>query len=199
MSRFGEYPDSGLPPKNRTWSLYGPRSSARVPRLASCGGAPPLGPGLRRRSIREALDQPLVVVPGDELGDHPPRLLERLEPVQVEALLLQRPHEALNDAVALGLAHVRRRDGDSQPLHLLDPRVGDVLRPPVAANRQATGDILPEVPEGVPHALADRLQGRPPIAELRHVPPQELVDPVVDGPEEPAPHLPAGVEACCIG
>src|SRR5262249_8013353 len=189
MSLFGEYPDSGPPPQKRSWSLYGRRSSARAPRSASCGSSPSLGPCLRRGPVVEPLDEPLVVVALDELRDHSTGLLERLEAVEVEALLLQGPHEALDDAIALRFAHVRGRDRNPEPLDLVDPGVGDVLRPPVAAERKPAGDVLPEVTEGVAHALTDRLEGRPPIAELRDVPPQELVDPVIDGPEEPPPPL----------
>src|SRR5215831_7011892 len=199
MSRFREYPDSGPPFQERSWSLYGPRSSVRDPGSTSCGGPPALSPCLRRGPVVEPLDEPLAVVAIDELRDHSTGLLERLEAVEVETLLLQGPHEALDDAIAFGLADVRRRDRDPQPLHLVDPRVGDVLRPPVAADREAPGDVLLEVAESMAHPLANGLQGCPAIPELRHVPAQELVDPVVDDPEEPAPPLALGVEARGIG
>src|SRR5215831_4541996 len=107
MSCFGEYSDSGPSPRNRSWSLYGPRSSARDARSASCGGSPPLGPGLCRGPVGEPLDEPLAVVAIDELRDHSAGLLERLEAVEVEALLLQGPHEALDDTIALRFADVR--------------------------------------------------------------------------------------------
>src|SRR5512145_1108896 len=148
MSRFGEYPDSGPPPRTRSWRRYGPRCRGGSAD-SSRRGPPPLGSGLGGGPVAEALDQPLVVVAGDERRDHLPRVLQRLEPMQVEALLLERSHEALDDAVTLGLAYVRGRDRDPQPLHLVDPRVGDVLRAPVAADREPPGDVLPEVAEGV--------------------------------------------------
>src|SRR5262245_46619607 len=194
MSRFGEYPDSGPPPQDRSWSLdgaAGPGGSA----ASSRRGPPSLGAGLSRGPVVEPLDEPFVVVAVDERGDHSACLLERLEAVEVEALLLQRPHKALDDAVALGLPNVRRRDRDPQPLHFVDPGIGNVLRAPVATDRQSSGDVLPEGAEGVAHPLADGLQRRPAIAELRHMPAQKLVDPVVDRPEEPAPPLLLGVEA----
>src|SRR5215831_15414254 len=53
-----------------------------------------VGPRLRRRSLTERLDQPLRVVAGDELPDDRPRGLQVLESVEIEALLLQRPHVA---------------------------------------------------------------------------------------------------------
>ena len=40
------------------------------------------------------------ILASDELGDDPLRLGERLELMEIEALLLQRPHEALDDAAA---------------------------------------------------------------------------------------------------
>src|SRR5262245_44422356 len=76
------------------------------------------------------LDEPFRVVARDELADDPARLGETLEAIEIEALLLERPHETLDDAIALRLADVRRRDRHPQPLHLVDPRIGDVLRPP---------------------------------------------------------------------
>ena len=51
-------------------------------------------------------EQPSAVVAVDERSDLAPRLLDVLEVMEVEAFLLQRPHEALSDAVAFGLAHV---------------------------------------------------------------------------------------------
>jgi hypothetical protein len=44
--------------------------------------------------MAEPLDQPLGVVPRDELPDDAPRLVEGPELVQVDALLLERAHEA---------------------------------------------------------------------------------------------------------
>src|SRR5262249_42906602 len=94
--------------------------------------------------MTKSLDEPLGVVARDELADDPARVGETLEAMEVEALLLERPHEALDDAIALRFADVRRRDRHPQPLHLVDPRIGNVLRPPVAADPQAACDILRE-------------------------------------------------------
>src|SRR5512132_804886 len=165
MSRFGEYSDSAPPRRTRSWRRSGPRRRGGSPE-SSRRNPPPLGPRLGRGPVAEALDQPLVVVAVDERGNHPARRLQRLEAMQVEALLLERPHEPLDHAVALGLAHVRRRDRDPQPFHLADPGIGDVLRAPVTADREPARDVFPEVAEGVTDSLADRLQGRPAIAEL---------------------------------
>ena len=63
----------------------------------------------------KALDQPLVVVARDELGDDPARLFQALELMEVEALLLEGSDEALDHAVALGLPDVGRGDRHAEP------------------------------------------------------------------------------------
>src|SRR5262245_23769416 len=125
--------------------------------------------------MAEPLDQPLGVVARDELADDPTRLGETLKAMEIETLLLERPHEPLDDAIALRLADVRRRDRHPQPLHLVDPRIGDVLRAPVAPNPQAAGDVLREAAEHPTHALAERLERGLAIAELRGVPADKLI------------------------
>ena len=49
-----------------------------------------LGPRLGGGPVAEALDQPLVVVAGDERRDQRPRLLQRPEAMPVETPLLTR-------------------------------------------------------------------------------------------------------------
>src|SRR5215467_2531894 len=101
----------------------------------------------------KSLDEPLGVVAHDELADEPTRLGETLEAMEIEALLLQRAHEALDDAVALRLADVRGRDRHPQPLHLVDPRIGDVLRAPVAPDPEPARNVLREAAEHLTHPL----------------------------------------------
>src|SRR5215467_4653866 len=125
--------------------------------------------------MAESLDEPLGVVAGDELADDPLRLSKTLEAMEIEALLLQRA------------------------LHLVDPRVSDVLRAPVAPDPLATRDILRKAAEHLAHALAERLERGPAITDLRGVPAYELVHAVVDGAEEPAPAIRFGVEPCHVG
>src|SRR5262249_35375651 len=117
--------------------------------------------------MAQPLDEPFGVVAGDELADGPPRLGEVLEVMEIQALLLERAHEALDDAVALRLPDVRRCDRHPQPLHLVDPRIGDVLGAPVASDPQPTGDVFREAAEDVAYALPERFQRRPAIADLR--------------------------------
>src|SRR5262245_30783981 len=149
--------------------------------------------------MAEPLDQPLGVVARDELADDPVRLGETLEAMEIEALLLERPHESLDDAIAFGLADVRRRDRHPQPLHLVDPRIGDVLRAPVAPNPEPARNVLREAAEHPAHALTERLERGPAITELRGVPTHEFVHAVIDGAEEPAPAVFLGIEPCRVG
>src|SRR5215831_20157023 len=149
--------------------------------------------------MTEPLDEPLGVVAGDELADDPARLGETLEAMEIEALLFQRPHEALDDAVALRLAHVRRRDRHPQPLHLVDPGIGDVLRAPVAPDPETPRDVLRETSEDVTDTLAQRLERRPAITDLRGVPADQLVDAMIDRAEEPAPAVRLGVAPRRVG
>ena len=98
-----------------------------------------------------------------------------------------------------GLADVRRGDRHPQPFHLVEPGISDVLRPPVTADPESSGDVLRKATEGVAHALAHRLERGPAIADLRRVPPDQLIDTVIDGAEEPAPAVFLGVEARRVG
>jgi len=107
-----------------------------------------------------------------------------------EALLLERTHEALDDAVALGRAPY---DGVIViPRHFtsLIDALAMYCGLPVAADPEAPRDVIREVTERVTHARAERLERRPAIADLRRGPAPELVDTVIDGAEEPAPAIP---------
>src|SRR5262249_43165352 len=149
--------------------------------------------------MAKSLDEPLGVVARDELADEPARVGETLEAMEIEALLLERPHEALDDAIALRFADVRGRDRHPQPLHLVDPRIGDVLRAPVAPDPEAAGHVLRKAAEHLAHALTERLERGPAIADLRGVPAHELVHAMVDSAEEPAPAVCLGVEPRGVG
>src|SRR5262245_40732081 len=60
---------------------------------------------------------------------------------------------------------------------------------------QAARHVLAEPAEGIPHALVERLERRPPIAPLGRLPAHELVGRVIDRPEEPAPAVALGPAA----
>jgi hypothetical protein len=73
--------------------------------------------------VAEPLNEPLPIVALDERRNDRPRLLQALEAMEIHALLLQRAVEPLDHPVALGLAHVRRRDRDPEPADFVDPRL----------------------------------------------------------------------------
>src|SRR6202171_5928370 len=133
--------DSGPPPQVASWGKCGPRFSAAPAPRCSCGPRLGVRTSLHRGPMAEAFNEPRGVVAVDKVRDDPLRLRQALEPVEIDALLLERPHEALDDTVALGLTDVGRRDRDPEPLHLVDPSVGDILRPPVAADLESAGDL----------------------------------------------------------
>src|SRR4030095_7577564 len=142
----------------------------------------------------QALDEPLGVVAGDELSNDPPRLGEMPETIEIEALLLECAHEALDGAVALGLEDVRWRDRHPKPLDLIDPGVGDVLRAPVAPDPKSARHVLRGAPADLADPLAQGLERGPAIANLRGVPADQLGDAMIDGAEEPTPAVPLGIE-----
>ena len=81
------------------------------------------------------------MIVGDDV--EPPMLGELM---QLQALLLQRPHEAF-DHPALGLPDVRRRDGHPQPSAFADPGVRRVLQAPVTPERETAGIFFPNPPK----------------------------------------------------
>src|SRR5262249_9763230 len=80
---------------------------------------------------------------------------------------------------------VRGADRNAQPLHLVDPGIGDVLGAPVSPDAEAAGHVLADRAERMANALTDWLQGRPPVPELGGMPAHDLVQVVGDRPEEP--------------
>jgi hypothetical protein len=79
-----------------------------------------------RCPVAEALDEPLVVVEINEVGDLSPCLLEVFEVEEPEAFLLHGPHETLGHAVALGLGDEGVGEFDSEPARLAFENVGCV-------------------------------------------------------------------------
>jgi hypothetical protein len=80
-------------------------------------------------------------------------------------------------------------------IDLVHERVRRVLWTPVVAQGHAERALRRDRAESRHHALPNRLQGRPAIAELRDVPAHDLGRVVIDRAEEPAPSLALGVEA----
>src|SRR5450830_950959 len=147
-----------------------------------------------RRPIAEALDEPLVVVTINEVGDLSPSLLDILEVEEPEAFLLHRPHETLGHAVALGLGDEGVGELDSEPARLAFEDVRCVLGAPVQPQLQPGGDGTGIAAEVLGDALLDGLERRETIADLGHMVADDLDRGVVDRAKEPAPAIPARVE-----
>src|SRR4030095_13715458 len=126
------------------------------------GTADDLGARGRRFPMSQPFDQPLVVIALDEGRNDGATLVERVEPMEPEALFLQRAHEALDDTVALRLADERWTMRDPEPRELAAKCVGEILRAPITANRESPRDVFPEGAEGMAYALVNRFQRRPP-------------------------------------
>lgn len=106
----------------------------------------------------------IVVIP--ELGDSTPNFFKVAKDVTVNGLLLQRPVEALSDAVGLWLRHEGEALVDPPELDLLEEIVGSVLRAMIHAQFQALAGIDAGGAELGLQSLSDRLQGREAVADL---------------------------------
>src|SRR5450830_240935 len=144
--------------------------------------------------VAEALDEPLVIVKINEVGDLSPCLLEILEIEEPEAFLLHRSHEALGHAVALRLGDEGVGEFDSEPSRLAFEDVRCVLGAPVQPQLQPGGDGTGIAAEVFGDALLDGLERREASADLGHVVADDLDRGVVNRAKEPAPAIPACVE-----
>src|SRR3954464_11365782 len=116
------------------------------------------GPDLGRCPVAVPLDDPGLVVNLPELLERQAQLLDGGEGPDPEQVLLQRPDEPLGAAVALRLAHERRRALDAEEADLGPEVVAHVPAPVVGAQPQAGGDVLGERAAALAHRLLDRLE-----------------------------------------
>src|SRR5450756_1811900 len=144
--------------------------------------------------VAEALDEPLVIVKINEVGDLSPCLLEVFEIEEPKAFFLHGPHETLSHAVALGLGDEGVGEFDSEPSRLTLENMRCVLSAPVQPQLQPGGDGTSIAAEVFGDALLDGLERREAIADLGHVMAGDLDRGVVDRAKEPAPAIPARVE-----
>src|SRR5207248_10985481 len=103
----GGYWDSGPPPQDRTWSVYGPRSDRRTARPPSRRPLQEPRAHLRRRLMSVAFTKPPAVVAVLELEQGHPQLLDGAKRAHPEQLLLERGDEPLGHPIALRLPHER--------------------------------------------------------------------------------------------
>src|SRR4051812_20427857 len=113
---------------------------------------------LSGRLVAVPLDDPALVVGSLERDERQAELLDGLEAAHPQQVLLQGPDEPLGAAVALRLAHERRRALDAEEADLTLEVVAHVLAPVVVAQPQAGGDVLGERAEALAHRLLDRLE-----------------------------------------
>lgn len=147
----------------------------------------------------EPFDEPGVVVTMDELTDDSFSLLQVPKPMEIKALLLEGADEPLSHSVTLGLPHIGWGNADPQPLRLIDPGLGDILRPPVTAKLKSPRSLLSKAPKGIPNALPDRLQRGPTISNFACVPAHHLINPTVHSPKRPTPTVLFRIESRGIG
>src|ERR1035437_782047 len=127
-----------------------------------------------RCPVAETLDEPLVVVKINEVGDLSPCLVEILEVEEPEAFFLHGPHEALGHTVALGLGDEGVGEFDSEPARLAFEDVSSAT--PASLQR----------PRFVPVVFGPARCGRQPL--IRPSLRRALVRPVITFPgEAPAP------------
>ena len=104
---------------------------------------------------------PLAVVGFLEGQKRQPEFLDGLEAANPEKIFLEDTDKAFGDAVALRLAHVRRRVLDAEKGDLLLEVIGDELAAVVVPQGQPPSHILAESPKTVTHTLPDRLLKEP--------------------------------------
>lgn len=105
------------------------------------------------------LQDPAVVVGFFEGVEGVAKVLDGLEAPEPEQVLLEDADEALDAAVALGLANERRLALEAEEVELALEVVGDELAAVIVAQPGAGGDRFAEGTEAVVHGLAQRLQG----------------------------------------
>ncbi len=148
---------------------------------------------LRRRSVAESRDEPLLVVSLLEGEQRVAQLLDRREVADPEELLLERPKEALDAAVAFGLPHKRRRGRHAEKRDLGLEVATEIDAAVVVPDREPVSDRGGETAEVVTDALAQRLEGFEAIAVVRRMNPDALGGAVIDRREDSAASSRIGV------
>src|SRR4051812_42504263 len=138
---------------------------------------------LSGRLVAVPLDDPALVVGSLERDERQAELLDGLEAAHPEQVLLQGPDEPLGAAVALRLAHERRRALDAEEADLGLEVVAHVLAPVVGAQPQAGGDVLGERAAALAHRLPDRLERLEAVGAPAGMDADALGRAVVDGDE----------------
>jgi len=105
-----------------------------------------------------ALNDPLLIVAFAPALQGPIKFAEVMTVMDPQQLLLERAHEPLGDAVALGRSHEAGARFDAEERELVLEVIADVLRAVIMAQPQAGGDARLESAVDGRHALADGLE-----------------------------------------
>ncbi len=151
---------------------------------------------LRRNCVFET---PMTVVAFLEFADRGTHLHDVAEDAAVDGLLLQRPVEALGDAVGLRLGTQGEARGDAPELDLVEEVVGGVLRAVVHAQGEAAPGAGAGGAELGQQALADRLKRGKAVADLDRMDADAAGIEMVDRREHPDPALIDGLDADAVG
>src|SRR3954452_889352 len=143
-----------------------------------------IGADLSGRLVAVPLDDPALVVGPLERDERQAELLDGLEAAHPQQVLLQGPDEPLGAAVALRLAHARRRALDAEEADLGPEVVADVPAAVVVAQPQAGGDVLGERAAALAHRLLDRLERLEAVGAPAGMDAVALGRAVVDGDED---------------
>src|SRR5882757_5056624 len=108
----------------------------------------------------------MTVVTILKLDDRSPDFLQVPEDATVNGLFLQRPVEALSDAIRLRFGDEGEARRDAPEPDLVEEVIGPVLRTMIHAQRQAPTDIGTRAAEFAQQCLCDRLQSGEPVARL---------------------------------
>ena len=108
-----------------------------------------------RRLEAETLNQPVLVVENAKFFQCPNQFRYRLEVPDPQQLLLERPEEAFDTAVAFRLANKRRRRLDSQEGEFVLEVVAHELRTVIVPESESFGAADPEAAEVLTDTLAE--------------------------------------------
>ena len=111
--------------------------------------------GLNRRLEAKTLNQPVLVVESAKFFQGPNQFRYRLKGPDPQQLLLERPEEAFDTAVAFRLANKRRRRLDSQEGEFVLEVIAHELRTVIVPESESFGGAAPEAAEVLTDTLAE--------------------------------------------
>src|ERR1700694_2588311 len=129
-----------------------------------------------------------------KLDDRSPDFLQVPEDATVNGLVLQRPVEALGDAIRLRFGDEGEARRDAPEPDLVEGVIGRVLRTLIHAPRQAPHHLGPRAAEFTQQSLCDRLQGGEPVARLDRMDANAAGVAMIDRGEHPEPAALPGLE-----